>query len=71
MTNSERIRSMTDAELAVFLEELDAAIWDGAFYEAVCENCARNSAESVPCSGEGCPYGDSCEWWLSQPVKEC
>ncbi len=71
MTNGERIRSMTDAELAVFLEELDTATWDGAFYNVVCENCVRNTAESVLCSGEDCPYGNSCEWWLSQPVREC
>lgn len=71
MTNGERIRNMSDSELAVFLEELDAATWDGAFYEEVCGLCARNAAGSVPCSGEDCPYGNSCEWWLSQPVKEC
>ena len=65
MTNADRIRAMSDEELAVFLDDLTCLCVDCNDHDGVNENC--------PIYKQGC--GRYCEPkdlmdWLQQPVKE-
>lgn len=64
-TNADRIRHMSDEELAVFLDDLTCLCVDCNDHDGVNENC--------PIYKQGC--GRYCEPkdlmdWLQQPVKE-
>lgn len=65
LTNADRIRAMSDEELAVFLDDLTCLCVDCNDHDGVNENC--------PIYKQGC--GRYCEPkdlmdWLQQPVKE-
>ena len=60
-TNADRIRSMSDEELAEFLAQLDPR----------CHNCP---ADAVCCGCNTTPPRDCADWfeeWLKQPAEEC
>lgn len=68
VTNAERIRGMTDDELAVFLCEIDVST-DGPWLELwdkeVCvKSCARDSCDGC------CTQQNIARWWLRQPARE-
>ncbi|MBR2047115.1 MAG: hypothetical protein IJ960_00815 [Oscillospiraceae bacterium] len=67
-TNADRIRTMTDAELADFLHEATMAAdtpWNYAFSKAFCDAC-----EPDTCDRETeCPNGRPVDWWLGQEVQ--
>ena len=59
MTNADRIRSMTDEELATFISE-------------IADECERNTECNQHCYGCDIEYcvRESCLKWLQQPVEE-
>ena len=59
MTNADRIRQMTDEELAAFLNDVTECCSDGY----ICEKCPLNSV------GEHCNI-ITFEKWLKQEVSE-
>lgn len=68
VTNADRIRSMSDEELAEFLEHIayeSDPVWTEPFDKAFCQTC---SAE--PCFARACPNGKGSLWWLKQPPEE-
>lgn len=82
-TNADRIRAMSDEELAKFLCSLAFARetpWSDPFVEKFCKNCPTVKAiiegfdkemELSECDfvdGE-CPHGDDVVWWLQQPAE--
>lgn len=83
-TNGDRIREMSNEELAKFLECLAFSRetpWTDPFARKVCDNCptvrcvAKETGEEMElheCDFEGgeCPHGDDVLWWLKQPVEE-
>lgn len=80
MTNGDRIRSMSDEELAGFLDGISAFDFiEKAFSKEFCNNCPPLTAE-IPkrgvkttrfkiCDIEHCPHGSPAHWWLKQPVE--
>lgn len=70
MTNAEKIRQMTDKELAKFLREIEQSPdgpWQDAFVNHVCSSCEVWHLEEI-C--DRCPEGDELLWWLKQEVNE-
>lgn len=84
MTNADRIRSMSDEELAEFLDQIAYARetpWSIPFQKKICNNCPTTT-----CTVEGyhhpmelnecdfadgeCPHGSDIVWWLKQPAEE-
>lgn len=84
MTNADRIRAMSDKELAEFLEQIAYARetpWSEPFAEKFCKSCPTTT-----CTVEGyhhpmdlhecdftdgkCPHGEDILWWLQQPYNE-
>ena len=66
MTNSEKIRQMTDEELVKFLKQIeqspDGPWWD-TFHEEVCVKCLYlNDCDNCE--------SDEILWWLGQEVNE-
>lgn len=57
-TNADRIRSMTDEELAVWINDTGV----------ICNLCAYQKECDAPCSRETCIEGVA--KWLQQPVEE-
>ena len=69
MTNSERIRQMTDEELVRFLREIEQSPdgpWQGTFIAHVCSDCGVQHLQVC----DRCPEGDEILWWLDQEVSE-
>lgn len=68
LTNADHIRSMSDEELAEFLEHIayeSVPVWTEPFDKVFCQTC---SAE--PCFAGACPNGKGSLWWLKQPAEE-
>ncbi len=82
-TNADRIRAMSDEELADFLCSLAFARetpWSDPFVKQLCKSCPTVRAmiaetgevmELNECNfvGGKCPHGDDVLWWLRQPVE--
>lgn len=83
-TEAERIRAMSDVELAKFLECLAFSRdppWSDPFARKFCDNCptvrcvVEEFGQEMECnecelSDGKCPHGDDVLWWLKEPVKE-
>lgn len=83
-TNGDRIRAMSDEELAKFLKSLAfgrETPWADPFARKLCDNCptiicvAKETGEEMElheCDFEDgeCPHGDDILWWLKEPVEE-
>lgn len=83
MTNADRIRAMSDEELAEFILSIVYARntpWSDLFTNTFCKNCP-----TTVCAVDGyksmdlhecdfvdgkCPHGSDVVWWLQQPAKE-
>ena len=82
-TNADRIRAMSDKELAGFIEELAynrETPWGDLFQETFCKGCPAQEytlgngqkmrlRECDFADGE-CPHGSDIAWWLQQPAEE-
>lgn len=81
MTNADRIRAMTDEELAGFLSsisDLGIAPWSTAFSTSFCDSCPNPEyttedglklrLHECEFSDGVCPHGDEVLWWLRQPA---
>ena len=83
-TNADRIRAMSDEELAKFLKSLvfgRETPWANPFARTYCDKCLPIKAalketgkeiefHECECWDGGCPNGDDVTWWLKQPVEE-
>lgn len=84
MTNADRIRAMSDEELADFICGLSFARetpWADPFVKQFCDNCPTVEA-TIKETGQTmelnecdfvdgkCPHGSDIVWWLGQPAKE-
>ncbi len=81
-TNADRIRAMSDKELAGFIEELAynrETPWGDLFQETFCKGCPAQEytmeneqkmrlRECDFADGE-CPHGSDIAWWLQQPAE--
>lgn len=83
MTNVERIRAMSDGELADLLDEIaynKARPWEGPFEGAFCETCPTTECtrpdgkklnlHECDLNGGECHYDGAVAWWLGQTVEE-
>ena len=83
LTNADRIRSMTDEELAEFLEYLYSHCdgpWEILFERKFCDHCPAPEYEledgrnlklhERDFTGGKCPHGSDVLWWLKQTYKE-
>ena len=82
-TNADRIRAMSDEELACFIKKLAykrETPWGDLFQETFCKGCPAQEytmengqkmrlRECDFADGE-CPHGSDIAWWLQQPAKE-
>ena len=82
-TNAQKIRAMTDEELAEFLSSITygrETPWSEPFARRLCDSCptVHGTYESGieddfhECDfldGE-CPHGSAIVWWLKQPAEE-
>lgn len=69
MTNSEKLRQMTDEELAKFLRQIERSPdgpWQEDFIDHVCSDCGIQHLQVC----DHCPEGDELMWWLKQEVSE-
>lgn len=83
-SNADRIRSMSDEELADFLSSIafeGDVLWADQFIEKLCKSCPK-----ITCTVDGdhcqvklnecdfedgkCPHGSEVMWWLQQPAEE-
>lgn len=82
-TNADRIRAMSDKELAVFLSSIafeGDMLWADSFIEKLCKSCPTTvgtidgykSMDLHECDFEDgkCPHGSEVMWWLKQPAEE-
>ena len=83
-TNGDRIRAMSDEELAKFLQSIAfgrETPWSTPFARTFCDKCLPIKAIAVETGNEiefhececwdgNCPNGDDVTWWLKQPVEE-
>lgn len=68
VTNADRIRSMSDEELAEFLENIayeSEPVWTEPFDKAFCQTCSEET-----CFARACPNGKGSLWWLKQPQED-
>lgn len=83
MTNADRIRAMSDGELAEWICDMAygrKTPWSDPFEKKFCDNCP-----TVHCTYENgkeddfhecdfvdgeCPHGSDIVWWLKQPAEE-
>lgn len=83
MTNADRIRAMSDEELAEWISDMAygrTPPWSEPFERKFCDNCP-----TVHCTYENgkeddfrecdfvdgeCPHGSDIVWWLKQPAEE-
>lgn len=84
MTNADRIRTMSDEELAGLIEKFaygGETPWCDAFTKEFCDNCPETEAKVEgysnllrlhECDFEDgkCPHGGDIMWWLQQPAEE-
>lgn len=84
LTNADRIRAMTDEELAEFLSSIAygrETPWSEPFAEKFCKSCPTTTftceayhhpMELHECdfSDGKCPHGSDIIWWLQQPAEE-
>lgn len=84
MTNADRIRAMSDEELAEFLSSIAygrETPWSEPFAEKFCKSCPTTTftceayhhpMELHECdfSDGKCPHGSDIIWWLQQPAEE-
>ena len=83
MTNADHIRSMSDEELAEFLEYLYSHCdgpWEILFERKFCDHCPAPEYEledgrnlklhECDFTGGKCPHGSDVLWWLKQTYKE-
>lgn len=82
MTNADRIRAMSDEELACFIKKLAygrETTWGDLFQETFCKWCPAQEytmengqkmrlRECDFADGE-CPHGSDIAWWLQQPAE--
>ena len=82
-TNSDRIRGMSDKELAEFLEQIAYARetpWSELFAEKFCKSCPETKCEipdylnplflhECDFTDGKCPHGSDIVWWLQQPAE--
>lgn len=82
-TNADRIRAMSDEELACFIKKLAynrEPPWGDLFQETFCKGCPAQEytmengqkmrlRECDFADGE-CPHGSDIAWWLQQPAEE-
>lgn len=82
-TNADRIRAMSDEELACFIKKLAykrETPWGDLFQETFCKGCPAQEytmengqkmrlRECDFADGE-CPHGSDIAWWLQQPAEE-
>ena len=83
VTNADRIRAMSDQELAAFLDRISIRgdePWESIFKTTFCDCCPTveiadedgtqhylNECDFV----DGvCPHGNSIQWWLKQPAEK-
>lgn len=83
-TNADRIRNMSDEELADFLLKLvysQDTPWSIPFARKFCDNCPTIEAKiegygkimkfnQCDFVGEECPHGRDIMWWLREPAEE-
>ncbi len=81
-TNADRIRAMSDEELACFIKKLAynrEPPWGDLFQETFCKGCPAQEytmengqkmrlRECDFADGE-CPHGSDIAWWLQQPAE--
>lgn len=84
MTNADRIRAMSDEELADFLSSIafeGDVLWADQFIEKLCKSCPTITwtvdgdhcqVNLNECDFEDgkCPHGSEVVWWLRQPAEE-
>ena len=84
MTNADRIRAMSDEELAEFLSRIAygrETSWSGQFAKKFCSSCPTTEYKSecylkpmhlheCDFTDGKCPYGNEIVWWLQQPEEE-
>ena len=82
LTNGDRIRAMSDEELAKMLYQLHYGRdepWSSPFARKFCDSCPKpeytmedgrkmNLSECDFVDGE-CPHGSDVVWWLRQPAE--
>lgn len=84
MKNADKIRSMSDEELAEFISSIAygrETPWSKSFWEKFCKACPVTKVE-IPdylnplflheCDFKDgkCPHGIAIVWWLQQPAEE-
>ena len=83
-TNADRIRAMSDEELADLIEKFaysGETPWCDAFDKEFCDNCPTMEIKVEgysdllrlhECDFEDgkCPHGGDIKWWLQQPAEE-
>lgn len=83
MTNADRIRAMSDEELADFLSRLAYACdepWSNLFALKFCYNCPepeytlddgrKMNLHECDFKDGKCPHGSDVMWWLNQAAEE-
>lgn len=83
LSNGERIRRMTDEELAEFLCQLAYAgkdPWSEPFARLFCDQCPEPEytlgdgrklrLHECDFSDGKCPHGNDIVWWLNQPAEK-
>lgn len=83
LSNADRIRAMSDKELAEFLEQIAYARetpWSELFAEKFCKSCPETKCEipdylnplflhECDFTDGKCPHGSEIVWWLQQPPE--
>lgn len=83
MTNADRIRAMSDEEMAQLLYSIAYARetpWSKPFYEKFCKDCPapeytlddgrKLCLHECDFKNGKCPHGTDIVWWLKQPAEE-
>lgn len=83
MTNADRIRAMSDQELAAFLDRISIGgdeTWECIFKTTFCDCCptvevteedgTQHHLNECDFADGVCPHGNSIQWWLKQPVAK-
>lgn len=84
MTNAQKIRAMSDEELAGFISQIAYARhtpWSSLFERAFCDRCPTETLRlegyhgplglhECDFSDGTCPHGSDVAYWLQQPAEE-
>ncbi len=83
MTNADRIRAMSDQELAAFLDRISIEgdePWESIFKTTFCDCCptvevteedgTQHHLNECDFADGVCPHGKSIQWWLKQPAEK-